>query len=47
MFKNKILITIFLTVFIDLLGIGILIPVIPQLFANPLSPEYILAGGVV
>ena len=46
MFKNKILITIFLTVFIDLLGIGILIPVIPQLFANPLSPEYILAGGV-
>ncbi len=46
MFKNKILITIFLTVFIDLLGIGILIPVIPQLFANPLSPEYILAAGV-
>lgn len=46
MFKNKILVTIFLTVFIDLLGIGILIPVIPQLFANPLSSEYILAPGV-
>lgn len=46
MFKNKILITIFLTVFIDLLGIGILIPVIPQLFANPLSSEYILASNV-
>jgi DHA1 family tetracycline resistance protein-like MFS transporter len=45
MFKNKILITIFLTVFIDLLGIGILIPVIPQLFANPLSSEYILPFG--
>jgi len=46
MFKNKILITIFITVFIDLLGIGILIPVIPQLFANPLSPEYLLPIGV-
>lgn len=45
MFKNKILIIIFLTVFIDLLGIGILIPVIPQLFANPLSLEYMLPYG--
>jgi DHA1 family tetracycline resistance protein-like MFS transporter len=45
MFKNKILVTIFLTVFIDLLGIGILIPVIPQLFANPLSIEYMLPFG--
>lgn len=45
MFKNKILIIIFLTVFIDLLGIGILIPVIPQLFANPLSIEYMLPLG--
>lgn len=45
MFKNKILITIFLTVFIDLLGVGILIPVIPQLFANPLSTDYMLPFG--
>lgn len=45
MFKNKILIIIFLTVFIDLLGIGILIPVIPQLFANPFSAEYMLPFG--
>jgi DHA1 family tetracycline resistance protein-like MFS transporter len=45
MFKNKILIIIFLTVFIDLLGIGILIPVIPQLFANPASIEYMLPFG--
>ncbi len=45
MFKSKILIIIFLTVFIDLLGIGILIPVIPQLFANPLSIEYMLPMG--
>lgn len=46
MFKNKILITIFLTVFIDLLGIGILIPVIPQLFANPSSEFFLLPAGV-
>ncbi len=45
MFKNKILIIIFFTVFIDLLGIGILIPVIPQLFANPTSIEYMLPFG--
>lgn len=42
MLRNKILVTIFFTVFIDLLGVGILIPVIPQLFANPLSKEYML-----
>jgi DHA1 family tetracycline resistance protein-like MFS transporter len=46
MFKNKTLVTIFFTVFIDLIGIGILIPVIPQLFANPLSPDYLLPFGV-
>lgn len=46
MFKNKILVIIFFTVFIDLLGIGILIPVIPQLFANPFSPDYMLPTGV-
>jgi DHA1 family tetracycline resistance protein-like MFS transporter len=33
---------IFLTIFIDLLGIGILFPVIPQLLANPNSSEYLL-----
>lgn len=35
---------IFLTVFVDLIGFGILIPVIPLLLANPRSPYYILAG---
>lgn len=33
------------TIFIDMLGIGILIPVIPQLFANPASQYYLLAPG--
>ncbi len=46
MFKNKTIVTIFCTVFIDLLGIGILIPVIPQLFANPGSEFFLLPYGV-
>lgn len=46
MFKNKTIATIFLTIFIDLLGVGILIPVIPLLFASPLSEFYILPAGV-
>ncbi len=36
---------VFLIVFFDLLGFGILIPVIPQLLANPLSPEFLLPAG--
>lgn len=36
---------IFLTVFVDMLGISILIPVFPQLFGNPASPAYMLAPG--
>jgi len=35
-------IVIIFTVFIDLLGFGILIPVIPILLANPVSPFYLL-----
>ena len=34
------------TIFVDLLGFGILIPVIPQLLANPASPYYLLSGGI-
>src|SRR6187397_123883 len=37
---------IFLTVLVDLIGIGILIPVMPQLLANPASPHYLLAGAL-
>ena len=37
---------IFLTVLVDLIGIGILIPVIPQILANPESPSYILSGQI-
>lgn len=38
------LLAVFITVFIDLLGIGILIPVFPQL-VNPGSPDFILPEG--
>ncbi len=37
---------IFFTIFLDLLGIGILFPVIPQLLANPDSPHYLLPAGM-
>lgn len=41
----KILKVVFLTVFLDLLGIGILVPVLPVLLSAPLSPYYILPAG--
>jgi MFS transporter, DHA1 family, tetracycline resistance protein len=39
------LLIIFLTVFVDMLGFGILIPVIPLLLANPMSPYFLLPHG--
>ena len=37
--------SIIFTVFIDMLGIGVLIPVIPMLFIAPESSEYLLSAG--
>ena len=34
-----------MTVFIDLVGYGILIPVIPLLLVNPMSPYFLLPSG--
>jgi MFS transporter, DHA1 family, tetracycline resistance protein len=45
LFKNKLFIIIF-TIFLDSLGFGILIPVIPLLLADPASPSYLLPPGV-
>lgn len=42
---NKKLWFLFLTIFIDMLGIGILIPVIPQLLGEPSSPYYLLESS--
>jgi DHA1 family tetracycline resistance protein-like MFS transporter len=36
---------ILLTIFVDMIGIGIMIPVFPQLFVNSASPSYMLAPG--
>lgn len=43
--RNHPLALLLFTVFIDLLGVGILIPVIPQLFADPGSEYYLLSPG--
>ena len=40
------LFVVFFTVFVDLLGFGILIPVIPLLLANPASPYFLLPAGM-
>jgi DHA1 family tetracycline resistance protein-like MFS transporter len=42
--KQPIWIIIF-TILLDTLGIGILVPVVPQLLGNPASPHYLLAPG--
>jgi MFS transporter, DHA1 family, tetracycline resistance protein len=42
---RKLLSIIFLTLFLDLVGVGILIPIIPILLANSASPFYILPSG--
>ncbi len=39
------LLVILSIVFLDLVGIGILIPIVPILLAGPLSPYYILPAG--
>ena len=46
MMNKNVLFSVILTVFIDLLGFGILIPVIPQLLANPGSPFFLLPKGL-
>lgn len=43
--EGRVLPIVLFTVFIDLLGVGILIPIIPQLLANPHSNFYLLPSG--
>lgn len=42
---NRALPAVFFTIFIDVLGVGILVPVIPLLLADPRSSEYLLPAG--
>ncbi|UPA22938.1 MFS transporter [Candidatus Peribacteria bacterium] len=44
--KRTPLFAVLLTIFIDLVGIGILFPVVPQLLANPDSPQYLLSSAM-
>src|SRR3989338_8244395 len=41
--QTRTLLTRFFTIFLDMVGVGILIPVIPVLFADPSSLHYLLA----
>lgn len=43
--KHYALFVVLFTIFLDMLGIGILFPVIPELVANPASPHYLLPVG--
>jgi DHA1 family tetracycline resistance protein-like MFS transporter len=43
--QGKALPVVLFTIFLNVLGLGILIPVIPQLMANPASPDYLLPAG--
>lgn len=43
--KSRSLSIILLAIFLDLVGYGILVPVIPQFFANPDSPYYMLSAS--
>ncbi len=45
-FEKNPMVIIFFTIFIDLLGFGILIPVIPLLLADPRSPYFLLPQGM-
>jgi len=44
-FRKKPLFVVLLTIFIDMLGIGILIPVIPLLLTDPRAPQFLLPSG--
>ncbi len=43
--EGKALPIVIMTIFLDVLGVGILIPIIPQLLANPHSAYYLLPAG--
>ncbi len=43
--EGRALPAVLLTIFLDVLGVGILIPIIPQLLANPHSAYYLLPVG--
>lgn len=43
--QNRALATLFFTIFLDMVGVGILIPIMPVILADPASPHYLLPPG--
>lgn len=41
---KKTLLTLFVTLLIDMIGIGMVIPIIPIIFTDPTSPSFLLSG---
>lgn len=41
---KKTLLTLFVTLLIDMIGIGMIIPIIPIIFTDPTSPAFLLSG---
>jgi DHA1 family tetracycline resistance protein-like MFS transporter len=44
MSRNKLLFLLFATLLLDMIGVGMLIPIIPSLFTDPTSPSFLLFG---
>ncbi len=42
--KKNVLLVLFFTLLLDMIGLGMLIPVIPSLFTDPSSPSFLLAS---
>ncbi|HVU80031.1 MAG TPA: MFS transporter [Candidatus Paceibacterota bacterium] len=42
--QKKVLIVLFSTLLLDMIGIGMLVPILPVLFTDPTSPSFILHG---
>ena len=42
--ERKALTTLFFTLVLDMIGIGMLIPIIPIIFTDPTSPSFLLEG---
>lgn len=44
--RHRALATLFFTIFLDMLGLGMIIPIMPFLFTDSTSPHYMLGAGV-
>ncbi len=42
--ERKVFIVLFFTLMLDMIGVGMLVPILPIIFTDPTSPEFLLAG---